>query len=459
VPFGWGISTTQRGYEAGSHGKLLLFFLLLIAGCSNEVSRAIRNLQDPSPQVRREAAALLGTTRDSRSVEPLIKALGDPDVKVRRTAAEALGAIGDPRAIEPLSALLGDQSPPPDDEKPPTDFESRFELTVRAAAARALVKFGDAGASALVAVLSDRQKPGWARSSAAYGAGLMKDQRAIPTLIDAVLSDEHTLAPEAARALGKIGSPAVPALLAAMRQEGREGAEWNRGRSRLARALGLTKDDSAVTAALAMARESNPRIRQMGVVALGFAADPRGVEPLLRALSEPDFSEDAKQGLIRIGAPAVPKLIETLRRADDYTRANATYTLGGMSAADALAPLKSLLEDRNDGVARSSSRALASMAEIGRDSAAIAVLEEGWQREDLRLIAGGADYFVERKPGGEDLIIAALRRFGDDQTAFNLLNCGNQKLEQAARQWAAAHGFRVEPLRPDSIEYKPPPEN
>jgi len=102
------------------------------------VKALIGALKDKKPSVRAGVASALGSTGDSRAVEPLITALGDEDVNVARVAAAALrrmgkmavapliialkakdssvrttaavtlGSIGDARAVQPIIDLLSD---------------------------------------------------------------------------------------------------------------------------------------------------------------------------------------------------------------------------------------------------------------------------------------------------------------------------------------------------------------
>jgi HEAT repeat protein len=73
------------------------------------VNELIRELKDPDPHVRAEAAGRWAR-QDARVVDPLIESLKrDPDSEVRGKAASALGTIHDPRAIGPLvAAALND---------------------------------------------------------------------------------------------------------------------------------------------------------------------------------------------------------------------------------------------------------------------------------------------------------------------------------------------------------------
>ena len=59
--------------------------------------------------VRRAAAAALGTIGDPQAIPALITALNDQDWHVRKAAVHALGAISDPQAIPPLITALNDE--------------------------------------------------------------------------------------------------------------------------------------------------------------------------------------------------------------------------------------------------------------------------------------------------------------------------------------------------------------
>ena len=105
-------------------------------------------LDDPDPEVRREAAHRLGERRDPRALDPLIAALADPEVSAG--AAWALGEVGDPRAGAALMELLEDS-----------------DLNARVAAARALGGVGDVSAVPLLQELATDPAPDrWLRSVA-----------------------------------------------------------------------------------------------------------------------------------------------------------------------------------------------------------------------------------------------------------------------------------------------------
>jgi len=101
----------------------------------------IDRLDDPSAEVRREAARALGRIGSSRATEELVSRLSDPSSPIRIEAARALGDIGDDRAVPPLVRCLAVGSP-----------------ELRAACAEALGGIGgNAASDALTAGLSGEE--------------------------------------------------------------------------------------------------------------------------------------------------------------------------------------------------------------------------------------------------------------------------------------------------------------
>jgi HEAT repeat protein len=72
------------------------------------VGPSIKALEDEDDEVRRSAAAVLGTIGDEIAVAPLVKSLQDDDSEVRRRAARSLGIIRSDKAVEPLVLTLED---------------------------------------------------------------------------------------------------------------------------------------------------------------------------------------------------------------------------------------------------------------------------------------------------------------------------------------------------------------
>ena len=75
---------------------------------SSENKSLIEKLQDSDPDVRKEAAEVLGSS-GSDAVDPLIKALDDSNPDVRFQASKSLAEIGDPAVESLVNALKGEE--------------------------------------------------------------------------------------------------------------------------------------------------------------------------------------------------------------------------------------------------------------------------------------------------------------------------------------------------------------
>lgn len=137
-------------------------------------------------------------------VPQLIEALTSPDGYVRAAAAAGLGKIRDVRAIDGLVAAMNyyDEQTYEDDE----DAEARVN------AAEALAQIGDPSAvDPLITAASGEDR--LVASYAIDGLGLLRQARAIPTLIAALNVCDMDVPKAASRALARIGSAAVSQLI------------------------------------------------------------------------------------------------------------------------------------------------------------------------------------------------------------------------------------------------------
>jgi len=166
--------------------------------------------------VRLHAVESLGRTKSPDAVDPLLKLLfNDRDSSLREDAVRALGEIGDARAVEFLLTALK-------------------EPGLRPLVAEALGRIGDRQAvPALVAVVDGTNRPEQSRTVAGCGdqwteemtaqaaatrsLGQIRDPATIPTLV-AALKNTVTRA-EAATALVAFGQPAIPHLVAMLKNE------------------------------------------------------------------------------------------------------------------------------------------------------------------------------------------------------------------------------------------------
>jgi HEAT repeat protein len=283
---------------------------------------------------------------------------------VRAAAARALRRIGDAAAVPGLLAALGDANADVrraaaalgeigDAAAVPGLLAALGDADedVRQVAAAALREIGDAAAvPGLLAALGDADAN--VREAAAAALGEIGDAAAVPGLLAALRDAEEDVRRAAAAALGQIGAPAVPGLLAAL------GDAEEDVREAAAAALGEIGDAAAVPGLLATLGDADWRVRRAAAAALGEIGDAAAVPGLLAALgdAEEDVREAAAAALGQIGAPAVPGLLAALRDADWWVRRAAA--LGEIGDAAAVPGLLAALGDADWNVREAAAAAL-----------------------------------------------------------------------------------------------------
>jgi len=283
--------------------------------------KVLRNLGwgNATEELRQEAAIALGQIGSAEAIGALSTALGDENVYLRVRAVDALEQIGDPRAVEPLVTALQDE-----------------DAGVRARAAAALGNIGDPRAvEPLIAILQDEDRSiDWWKVywKAVEALGKIGDPRAVGPALNGwcLRTDSWSRDGEkdVAKALGKIGTPAVEPLIAAL-------------------------------------QDKNWCVRSCATVALGNIGNPRAVEPVLATMRDEGYQEgrfwEVEKVLVRIGAPAVKPLIAALRDENKYVRSCARWALVEIGAP-AVKPLIATLRDPHVGARKQAAQAL---GEIG----------------------------------------------------------------------------------------------
>lgn len=248
------------------------------------------------------------------------------------------------------------------------------------------------------------------RSYAAFKLGQMGEQavKAIPFLIG-LLGEAEKLKQstalqlsspeeEAARALAKIGAPAVEPLIISMRHEN------ERISKNASLALLEMKDPRALGPLTAALKDKNDYVRQNLAWILGNIKDIRAVEPLIACLKDADWHvrRNAAWALGEIGdLRAAKPLLTALRDANRYVRRNATEALIKIKDPLSVEPLITLLKDENKDVR---SCAALVLGEI-KDSRAIGPLIEVLRDND-REVRNNAVWALHQITGedfGEDI--------------------------------------------------------
>jgi HEAT repeats/PBS lyase HEAT-like repeat len=166
------------------------------------IHRLIGGLSTRHRAVKLGIIEALGEIRDAQAVEPLIRELRDPSVEIRWEAALALGEIGDARATGPLLPGLRDR-----------------DRYVRYGTALALPKLGWTPANP--------EDEGFRLLGLQDWAGLTAlGPPAVPALCLALRDRERTVRRKAVETLGGIGSrTAIPAILRGLRDPD-DGVRW-----------------------------------------------------------------------------------------------------------------------------------------------------------------------------------------------------------------------------------------
>jgi HEAT repeat protein len=220
----------------------------------------------------------------------------------------------------------------------------------------------------LIGALRNRD-PG-VQYEAVEALGRLRNPSAVPALIGALTGDQYSgIRWKAAEALAKIGTPAVPSLLAVLDHPD-EDIRWKAAvtlgeigdtraipplvellgdndrfvRSRAAYALGLI-GTPAVEALKDAVSRGDTDFRRGAVTALGKVDDTSATEALVLALGDPspELQQDAISALVARGPRAVPALASTLYDPDPRKRMGAAQALAGTGDPGARAALEKAL--------------------------------------------------------------------------------------------------------------------
>ena len=229
----------------------------------------------------------------------------------------------------------------------------RVEDSVHKAAAAALGEIGAPAVPGLLAALRDAEED--VRREAAWVLGKIGDAAAVPGLLAALHDADVDVRVAAAAALGQIGdATAVPGLLAALHDADVD-VRWT-----AARALERIGDAAAVPGRLAALGDADADVRWAAAVALGQIGDNAAVPGLLAALgdADADVREAAAAALGEIGdAAAVPGLLAALGDANADVREAAAAALGEIGAP-AVPGLLAALGDADERVREAAAEAL-----------------------------------------------------------------------------------------------------
>jgi HEAT repeat protein len=333
--------------------------------------------------------------------------LGDAETEVRAAAATALVRLGEAEAIEPLVELLAYDRVPDAFEpeaavralgepavKPLLALLDHEDPYVAAAAARALPATGTRAPAALSALADAARRNRAPLPEAALAALGAAGEEAVPTLEPLAKGAPPALRAQIARTLGGIGRGRAMELLVAALKDTDEDVRWA-----AADALAPIADQDALWGLIAALRDGNEirSIRVAAARALGRIGGERAMDALSLTLDTRSLPvrREAALALVRLGeARAVDPL---LRSAEDRDEAGLAEIVAALVAlgAPALDPLFAmLLEDTNADVRLRALKVIAAM----RDPAAIGPLIHALKDADTRVVRGAIDALVELEP-------------------------------------------------------------
>jgi HEAT repeat protein len=350
------------------------------------------------------AARNLGTKPDPRVAPALVQALADPDHDVRCAAADVLGGHDPAVAVEPLLALLASR--------------------------------------------------GLGHECAYAPLGRLRDPRAVAPLLAVTMTPEGYNG-RAFAALAAIGPAAVAPLAEALGKETKPPVAEG-----LARALVTAGGKEALPPLLALLAADDENARSNAATALGMLGDSSAQPALSKAADAGNYG--AVSALVHVGEAGRDDVLARLDHADPKQRAMAAGALGKGTDPALVPRLEQGLQSPKPNVVSGSAGALAQLAggrldipgpnpDFPLHDAAAAALDRAWERGDARIVAAAAEYYVRRHPDGEDRLLEALARHGDERLAVLYLNSGSDRLYSAAVAWAQARGLRPCSLAPGNF--------
>lgn len=306
-----------------------------------------RQLKSNDAEIRALVANTLGRTRQPifAAIPALLEALEDGDADVRANAARALGAMKEARALEPLINLLNDKSE-----------------WVKVSAVRALAAIGDKrGVEPLLELLQPKDSKAKAspnlQMEIASAFGTLKDERALPALLNLRQSFSRNRVPEIEIAIAKLNEGKLDDQWFKQNLEDLTKTacrNWKQA-SVFAQTINATlptKDPNYWTHAWywlsykLLSRIDNPE------------CDPRGLPEAMRAYgnlvfnpAHSTFLQSLKSQDASGKEPAADVLTyfhKKLENEDVHVRATAATILGGQAKPESLAPLIAALQQSED---------------------------------------------------------------------------------------------------------------
>ncbi|HYO87483.1 MAG TPA: HEAT repeat domain-containing protein [Candidatus Limnocylindrales bacterium] len=179
-----------------------------------------------------------------------------------------------------------------------------------------------------------------------------------PSLLRALRGWNWTPQEALAQPVRDAGEDAVALMLTVL-----DDPEWSRRRG-AAWALGVLNDQAAVPGLVLALTDEDGLVRREAAEALGVVRDPAALPALLDGLSDSDLPvrRAVAAAIVNLGESALPALQERLAQAPAGQRTALADILGGLGAAESVAPLVGLAADAEPSVRAAAVTALGKLA-------------------------------------------------------------------------------------------------
>lgn len=246
---------------------------LLETFATPDAARTLADLLDHSDaHVRATAVTALGRLAGKEYASRFVLLLDDPDARVRSNAIQALAASPDPALIEKLRPRLQDRS-----------VRARVNTIITLAAIQGV----SAALEWLPLIQRLAEGTTQERSTATFALGRLPLEQSMDTLSKLLADPQLEIRCEAARALGRIGTPRVfPALIEAL---GGPPDLRHRARRALVKIARRHGDSIAQELARAALASGQAVIRSEVGDVLGRLKDPQVMDTLVPLLKDPEW--------------------------------------------------------------------------------------------------------------------------------------------------------------------------
>jgi HEAT repeat protein len=254
----------------------------------------------------------------TRAIAPLLRAAQDKDAGLRKLAIAALGDAREKTAV-PLAVA---------------------ELAVPGNARTAIISLGLIADGRATMPLLPFLKDPKLRIDTAASLGEIGDVRAVGALLTELSDPEQQFRTRAIWALQRIGQPAVPQLLQALRSPDVYVARA------AAQAFEAIPSAQSVPALVAAIGSSDGKVRASAAQALGWQGNEAAIPALIAALGHSDWRvvDGAIDSLAAIGRPAIDDLMKVMQSSPTTIAYNASRALARMVVVGAVSPVDTLIQ-------------------------------------------------------------------------------------------------------------------